>query len=219
MSLVAERAALVVLIHHLVYCQARCVANPKTQVIAPPLAAALTALLAAVATRDAAANQTLLTSALRDYATEALTEGLVPIGQVLAAANGGSRMAPGYLRIFSKSPSELAQTPQKDQEDVFDKLVKALQDPQTPKTLNDLVKAFVAHHALLKTAIATDKAADQALTNAVANVGSTRASALDALATADAELRKLFPRQRKKVATFFPKGAKKGGKTPGPTGS
>ena len=219
MSLVAERAALAVLIHHLVYCQARCVANPKTQAIAAPLAAALTALLAAVAARNAATNQTMLTSAARDYATEVLTEGLVPIGQMLAAANGGSRTAAGYLRVFHKSPSELAQTPQKDQEQVFAKLVAALQDPQTPKTLNDLVKAFVAHHAVLKTAIATDTAAEQALTQAVANVGTTRASSLDALATADAELRKIFPRQRKKVAAFFPTVAKRAAKTSGPTGS
>ena len=213
MSLVAENVATAVLLHHLMYCSARCKANPLTASFATPLDAALSGLLAMMEARNTASNKTIVSGAARDYGLEVLTDLFVPIGQRLAAAHGGSRTAPGYLRIFGKSPSELANTPQWNQIAVFTTLQLALQDPETPKSLGDDVKAFTAAFTALKTAIANDDSTENQLVKAIGNVGKARVVALDALATVDADLRKVFPRQRKKVAVFFPKVAKKAGKS------
>ncbi len=205
MSLVAEKVAIAILIRNLVYCSARCKANPKTVAFAGILDAALATLLASLDARNTAANKTLVSSAARDYAAEVLTDMFVPIGLRLAAAYPERRKASGFVRVFGKlRPSDLVTTPQLAQDKVFGDFLLLLQDPETPKALADAVKDFAAAYAVLKTAIAADVAADNALKKAVKTITNARTTALDALAIVEGQLKSLFPRQRKKVDAFFP---------------
>jgi hypothetical protein len=85
----------------------------------------------------------------------------------------------------------------------------ALQDHETPKALAAATKEFAAALTALQVAVAADVKAEEALTKAIQAIGKARTVALDALAAAEADLRKIFLRKRKKVAVFFPRSVKK----------
>lgn len=174
------------------------------EVVAPDQAA----LKKQMAVRTDTDTTAIEASAVADARLNALKRSIVHLG-TRAFGFYLSRKADGYLRLLPQSPSQIIGLPVAQRTVAFDRLKKAAQAAETPKELGPTVKELVAAYDAFTGAAATDKTADEALRAALA----LEKKAVDAWHTAVRRLRgrliDRFPRDSKRVGTYFPKGAAK----------
>jgi hypothetical protein len=157
----------------------------------------------AVAARRDADTAAIESGALLVRRLSTAQEAVVALG-IKAFGHFGSRTAPEYLRLFPVAPSTLVAASTAARTAGFAALAKALASPDLPKELAASASAVTAAYAALDAAAAADATATEALRQAVA----AEKAAADAWHTAVRTLRgrliMLFPRDAKRVTSYFP---------------
>lgn len=186
-----------------IYIIANIKADPATAGDAQLVSVPQVALVSAVTARRDADAVAIESGALLARRLSAAQEAVVALG-IKAFGHFGSRNAPEYLRLFPAAPSTLVAAPAAARAAGFAALAKALAQPGLPQELSGAAAAVTSVFAALDAATLADAAANQALRQAVA----AEKAAADAWQTAVRTLRgrliMLFPRDAKRVNSYFP---------------
>jgi hypothetical protein len=119
------------------------------------------------------------------------------------AAHYGSKSHPEALRLLPLTPAKYEGLPQRDLPDAMDKIEAALNDGDTAAAVKKLGAEFVGLLGPWRKQKKERKDADAALTKTQKAVAVAKDAVLEAHARLDGQLRALFPRQRKKVASYW----------------
>ena len=184
------------------YASSRVRADAEVSALAKVIAVPQAALLKAMGARNAANDALIDREAERDFAADQFNAAMMDLGRQ-AYAFYGSREEPGYLRLFSKAPSVLAKTPDRDRLLIYGTVLKEAQAPDSPKafvpTVKKLAEAYKAvqagQHAVGEAQKAVDKArkAEQ----------SARGDWLAGYRRLHAQLTDRFPRDKPRVEHYF----------------
>lgn len=204
MSLLHDRVAISLVLSTLRYCRSKLKPDPKTTDMVEAVVACMAALRLVMDKRNAAEDALIDLRGALDFAFEQFVDAIGPFSHSLLGATGGSRTAPGYVRIFKSAPSTYSTLAMRDRAAAFETLIKALLDPETPAILAPQVKHLAALHKAWANAHAEMMKAEATMAHAVAEASKVRGEGLDVLAQIDGELKKRFPRNRKRVARYFP---------------
>ncbi len=186
-----------------IYIIANVKADPATAGDANLVLVPQAAVVKAVTGRRDADAAAIESGALLARRLSAAQEAVVALG-IKAFGLFGSRTAPEYLRLFPVAPSTLVAAPAAVRTAGFAALAKALAAQELPKELTAGAAAVAAGFAALDAATAADAAANEALQQAVAAEKAAADTWQTAVRTLRGRLIMLFPRDTKRVNSYFP---------------
>lgn len=186
-----------------IYIIANVKADPATVAEAHLVVVPQSVVVKAVTARRDADATALESGALYDRRLSAAQEAVVALG-IKAFGHFGSRTSPEYLRLFPAAPSKLIAAPTATRTAGFAALAKALAAQELPKELAASAAAVKDAFAVLDAASAADAAANEALRQAVAAEKATADTWHTAVRTLRGRLIMLFPRDAKRVNSYFP---------------
>lgn len=177
-------------------------ARPETVPLAPLVATPLAHLKAAIASKNEASDAVLEGMAHRNARLSDFTDQVVPFG-LKVAAHFGSRTAPGFQRIFTESPSKLANTPGIRRAARFAEFWAAMDSALTPKPVQEDAKPLRAAYEAYVHAEAMYQATLQPEADAVTGLKAARSAMMIGMSKLKSQLGDLYPLQTKKVDSFF----------------
>ena len=185
------------------YILANVKADPETAADAALLAGPQATLSAAVVARRDADTAAIEAAAVATRRLSAAQRAIIAFG-VKAFGHYGSRTDPGYLALFPMAPSALANSAGADRAVRFAALRKATQVDALPQELRAAAAAVHTALGAFDAAGLADGAAAAAFKAAFAQEKQATDAWQTAVRTLRGRLIMLFPRDAKRVASYFP---------------
>ena len=201
-----------------IYSNAHIKADKETVQLVGTLSPHQVKLKKAIGARNDADTAAIEASAVTDAAWTGVRAALQAFG-TKAFGHFVKRTEPGYLRIFALSPTDLLGLTEDKRKEALDKVLKAGHAKETPKELAAPVAAFAVALQAWQDVQTAEAAAVEGYQDKVGALKVAVDEALTAVRKLKGQLQTLFPRDARRVQSFFPRrtaGAKKAKAEPEP---